>query len=243
MLEIFITTIIVAISLYGYVVYGIETKRKVLRPRAATWLIWAILSTCVSFLQIKHGAGLGAVVTIVAAGANYVLAGMAWKYGHRHIHPVDVLSLLAAAGVLVLWVTASDQVTTAFATVTYLLGFIPTFERAWRKPYDENITPFVTNALKYTLSLLVISNYAIETTLYPVILAVFNVSFLVMVLVKRHKKNLRKNLLQKKAARAIVNTSEAHVPRNLWRCENTSYYVSTASTKYNNNHFTSCEAK
>ena len=201
MLELFLTSIIIVISLYGYAVYGIETRRKVLRPRAATWLIWAILSTCVSYLQFKHGAGLGAVVTVVAACANYVLAGMAWHYGHKNIHPIDILSLLAATGVLVLWLTASDQVTTAFATLTYLLGFIPTFERAWRKPYDENVTPFVTNTLKYALSLLVIGHYAIETTLYPAILAVFNAAFLVMALLRRYQKKSYKKSIAKKRVR------------------------------------------
>lgn len=198
MIEFILTTIIVMISLYGYVVYGLETKRKVLRPRAVTWLIWAILGTCVSYLQLKHGAGLGAVVTMVAAGANYVLAGMAWHYGHKNIHPIDVVSSLAAIGVLVLWTTASDSVTTVFATVTYLLGFLPTYERAWRKPYDENITPFVTNTLKYALSLLVIGNIVIETVLYPAILAIFNATFLIMVLVRRKLHKIPKKPIAKK---------------------------------------------
>lgn len=198
MLELFLTVTIVAISLYGYVVYGVETRRKTLRPRVATWLVWAILSTCVSYLQLKHGAGLGAVVTIVAACANYVLAGMAWHYGHKNIHPVDVLSAMAATGVLVVWSTASDNVTTVFATVTYLFGFVPTYERAWRKPYDENIAPFVTNTLKYSLSLLVIGHFVIETALYPVILAIFNAAFLVMVLVRRRTKKSPKKPLAKK---------------------------------------------
>ncbi len=191
MIEFILTTIIVMISLYGYVVYGLETKRKVLRPRAVTWLIWAILGTCVSYLQLKHGAGLGAVVTMVAAGANYILAGMAWHYGHKNIHPVDI-------GVLVLWTTASDSVTTVFATVTYLLGFLPTYERAWRKPYDENITPFVTNTLKYALSLFVIGNIVIETALYPAILAIFNATFLIMVLVRRKLHKIPKKPIAKK---------------------------------------------
>lgn len=201
MLELFITGIIIAISLYGYVVYAIETKRKVLRPRAATWLIWAILGTCVSYLQLKHGAGLGAVVTIVAAGANYILAGMAWHYGHKNIHPIDILSSLAAVGVLVLWATAHDNVTTVFATMTYLFGFLPTYERAWRKPYDENITPFATNTLKYALSLLVIGNFVIETALYPAILAIFNGVFLIMVVWRRRLKKSLKNPIAKKRRR------------------------------------------
>ncbi len=202
MLELFLTTIIIAISLYGYIVYGLETKRRALRPRAATWLIWAILSSCVAYLQLKHGAGLGAAVTIVAAGANYVLAVMAWRYGHKRIHPIDILSSLAAVGVLVLWATASDEVTTVFATLTYLFGFLPTYERAWRKPYDENITPFVTNTLKYSLSLLVLGNVVIETALYPAILAIFNAVFLLMVLTRRRtRKSPKKPLAKKPRAR------------------------------------------
>ena len=199
MLEVSLTLLIISISLYGYAVYALETKRKALRPRAATWLIWAILGTCVAFLQLKHGAGLGAVVTIVAACANYVLAGMAWHYGHKNIHPIDILSSLAAIGVLVLWATASDQITAVFATITYLFGFLPTYERAWRKPYAENITPFATNTLKYALSLLVLGNVVVETALYPAILAIFNAIFLMMVLVRRRRIKLSKKALAKKS--------------------------------------------
>ncbi len=191
MFDLLVTVCIVVISLYGYVVYGVETRRKKLRPRVATWLIWAVLGTCVSFLQVKHGAGLGAAVTIIAAGANYILAGMAWRYGHRNIHPVDVASGIAALGVIVLWITASDDVTTIFATLTYLFGFVPTFERAFRKPYDENVTPFAMSALKYTLSITVIANYSLETVLYPIILAILNALFLGMVLFRRYSKKKR----------------------------------------------------
>lgn len=198
MLELIITGCIVGVSLYGYVVYGIETKRKTLRPRAATWLIWAILGTCVSYLQLKHGAGLGAVVTVVAASANYILAGMAWHYGNKNIHPVDVVSSLAAVGVLVLWMTAPDGVTIGFAVLTYLFGFIPTFERAYRKPYAEHIVPFTINTFKYAVSLVVIADVSFETVIYPAVLSVFNLVFLVMVLHRRRMKKMPKKTLAKK---------------------------------------------
>lgn len=200
MIDLFITAGIALISLYGYVVYGVETRRRTLRPRAATWLIWAIIGTCVSALQLEHGAGIGAAVTIIAAGANYILAGMAWYYGHRTIHPIDIVSSLAALGVFILWATAGDTVTVAVATVAYLFGFMPTFERAYRKPYSENMAPFVANILKYALSLLTIGQLNIETTLYPVILTVFNGMFLVMILAKR-RKNPQKPLAKNKKRR------------------------------------------
>lgn len=198
MLEIFLTTFIVAISLYGYVVYGIETKRKILRPRAATWLIWAILGTCVSYLQLKHGAELGAVVTVVAACANYILAGMAWHYGNKNIHPIDIVSSLAAAGVLVLWMTAPDGVTIGFAVLTYLFGFIPTFERAYRKPYAESIVPFTINTVKYAVSLFVIADINFETVIYPAVLSLLNLVFLVMVVQRRRGKKMSKKAIAKK---------------------------------------------
>lgn len=208
MLELLLTAIIIAISLYGYIIYGLETKRKVLRPRAATWLIWAILGTCVAYLQLKHGAGLGAVVTVVAAVANYILAVMVWHYGRKNIHPIDIMSCLAAVGVVVLWATAADSVTMGFAALAYLSGFLPTFERAYRKPYDENIIPFVANMLKYSLSLFIIANINFETVVYPVVLALFNFVFLVMVVYRRRSvKKSPKKLLQKKERRAIVRSS------------------------------------
>lgn len=204
MISLIITVIIVAIAIYSYVIYGIEIHRRNLRPRAATWLIWAVLGTGVSLLQLEHGAGLGAVVTIIAAVANYILAGMAWYYGHRTVHRIDILSSLAALGVFILWwVTADDALTIVFATITYLFGFVPTFERSYRKPYSENMAPFVASVLKYSLSLLVIQQLNIETALYPVTLALYNVIFILMILARRRKKSI--NHLQKTRRSATID--------------------------------------
>lgn len=86
--------------------------------------------------------------------------------------------------------------------MAYLAGFIPTFERAYRKPYDENIVPFTINAVKYALSLVVIGSFSFETIIYPAVLSVFNLVFIVMVLCRRRvKKSSKKPLAKKHRAR------------------------------------------
>lgn len=192
-----ITAGIIAASLYGYASYGLATARRHIRPRTATWFIWALLSTCVAYLQLKHGAGLGASVTIVAAIANYILAGLAWGYGHRSVHPIDSVSLLATVGVLLLWLFASDETTLLFAAVAYVIGFAPTFERSYRKPRVEHLQPFVMNVIKYAGSLAVMTVYSFETLIYPVILVVLNGIFLCMIWWRRKYKKSFKKVLQK----------------------------------------------
>ena len=189
---------IIAASLYGYTVYGLATMRRKIRPRTMTWFIWALLSTCVAYLQLKHGAGLGASVTMIAAGANYILAFLAWRYGHRTIHPIDSVSIVATIGVLLLWLFASDETTVLFAAVAYAIGFVPTFERSYRKPHVEMLQPFVMNVLKYSASLVVMGSYNFETVIYPLILAFLNVFFLCMIWWRRKMKKSSQKPLQNK---------------------------------------------
>ena len=193
--DILLLLVATAAAVYGYVEYGREIPKKTLRPRPFTWLIWGILSTCVTVIQIQNGAELGVVGAVLGAVSGYILAGMAWYYGHRKIHEVDILSLVLAAGVLVLWGFVGDQVTAIAATLVYMIGFVPTVVRAVKAPTHERILPFAMSVFKYTISFVLLEKVSVETAIYPIGLALANAAFIVMILglrLHRHGTTSRK---------------------------------------------------
>jgi hypothetical protein len=155
-----------AAALYGYIQYGRKIPSRALKPRPFTWLIWGILSTCVSIIQINNGANLGTVGALLGAVSGYILAGMAWYYGSRKVYTTDLVSLALAGSVLLMWALAGDGVAAVLATIVYMIGFIPTVMRAWKAPHKEGRLPFAMSVLKYTISFVLLGTVTIETAVY-----------------------------------------------------------------------------
>lgn len=186
--EIFLLLVAIAASLYGYIHYGKQIPGRGLKPRPFTWLIWGILSTCVSVIQIKHGASLGTVGALLGAASGYILAGMSWYYGKRRVYKTDVVSLVLAGCVLTAWAFVGDAITVVMATTVYMIGFIPTVARAWKAPYKEGRLTFAMSVLKYTISFILLGSVSVETAVYPVGLALANLAFLVVLAARRRQK-------------------------------------------------------
>ena len=195
-INIILLVIAVGAALYGYISYGVKIPKHQLSPRPFTWLIWGVLSSCVSVIQINNGADLGTVGALLGAISGYVLAAMAWRYGKRRIYTADVISLIFAGVVLAAWAFVGDAATAIAATFVYLIGFIPTIMRGWRAPHKEGQAPFAMAVVKYTISLILLGVVTIETAVYPVVLAIANLAFLVMLRTRRslvRKPRLAKN--------------------------------------------------
>ena len=191
--EIILLTLAIVAALYGYVHYGREIPRQTLRPRPFTWLIWGVLSTCVTIIQLENGAGLGVIGALLGAVSGYVLAGMAWYYGHRKVYGTDIISLLLAFAVLIAWAFVGDRVTVVAATIVYLIGFVPTAIRAYHAPHKERQAPFAMSVVKYTISLMLLSTVSISTAIYPLALVLANFAFLVMLWVRRRRHSSRQH--------------------------------------------------
>lgn len=176
-----------AAALYGYIQYGRKIPSRALKPRPFTWLIWGILSTCVSIIQINNGANLGTVGALLGAVSGYILAGMAWYYGSRKVYTTDLVSLALAGSVLLMWALAGDGVAAVLATIVYMIGFTPTVMRAWKAPHKEGRLPFAMSVLKYTISFVLLGTVTIETAVYPVALAAANLIFLGMLEARRRR--------------------------------------------------------
>lgn len=200
-LDLFLLLVATTAALYGYIHYGRQIPSRRLKPRPFTWLIWGILGTCVSIIQLNNGADLGTVGALLGAVSGYVLAAMSWHYGKRKIYPADVVSLLLAGVMLAAWAFIGDAATAIAATMIYLIGFTPTVIRAWHAPHKEGRAPFVMAVLKYVISFMLLGAVSIETAVYPVVLAAANFAFLVMLAIRRYQKHFKSTRRQPRSRR------------------------------------------
>jgi len=193
-------TIIIAIASYG--IYIRDTIKGRTRPHAISWVIWAVLNGFIFTQQLIHGAGPGAWVTGVAAAANVLIVLLSLKYGERNITRIDWLCLVISGAVLALWLqNVNDTLTVSLACIVFVVGFIPTFRKSFRKPGEETVATFGLNSIKFFLALFALNQITLVTALYPFVLGLMNGSFVIFLIIRRIK--LGSKLKSKKGAKYV----------------------------------------
>lgn len=163
------------------------------KPHAVTWLVWAFLNGFIFLQQMTNEGGAGAWVTGAAAIVSLCIFILSFKHGERHITRLDWLCLAIVGLIIVLWTQrVSEEVTVVLACVVFLLGFIPTFRKAYKKPHQETLATFGLNSAKFLISLLALQSLTIVTGLYPLFLGVLNGCFAIYLVFRRYKMHTRK---------------------------------------------------
>lgn len=181
-----IITIIIAVvsySIYIRDVFGGTTK-----PHGFTWFVWALLNSYIFFQQMQHDAGAGAWVTGVAGVANLFIFLLALKYGERNITKLDWLCLMLALAAFATWIVNSDVVlSVVLACSVFVLGFIPTLRKSFKRAHDETAMTFGLNSLKFMIAIFALSSISVITALYPFVLCVINGLFALFLFARQTK--------------------------------------------------------
>ncbi len=174
------------IALLSYIPYLKDVARRSTKPHAFSWLVWALL-TAVGFAgQLSEGAGAGAWVTGVTAGACFVIFIAALFRGEKNITGFDWGCLVLSLGSIPLWIiTDSPFFSVILITIIDFLGFLPTFRKAYARPYEETLAPYLIGAVKFLFGVIALDTISIVTALYPLSLVVANGAFVVMVCHRR----------------------------------------------------------
>ena len=177
-------TIVIALVSYGIYFRNIFLGKT--KPHAFSWFIWAVLSGIVFFAQVVENAGPGAWITGFTAVVCFIISVVASFKTEEQFSVFDWTSLTCALAALILWRFTKDPgLAVGLISLTYALGFLPTFAKGYRKPYEETATTFALNALKFAVSILALATFSLATWLYPVTLVLLNGIFAAMLLLRR----------------------------------------------------------
>jgi hypothetical protein len=158
-----------ALTLLAYLPYLWSILFGGVRPHIFTWVIWGT-ATLLAFAVAYHsGGGWGAWVIGLSAVISFIVATLAYiKRADVTISYADIMFFIAALAAMPLWWLAHDPVwAVLLLTLIELLGFAPTFSKAWHAPYSESITFLVLLILRNTLIIFALAHYTLSTVLFP----------------------------------------------------------------------------
>jgi hypothetical protein len=180
----------VVAALVGYVPYLWSAATGKTKPHAFSWIIWGT-TTAISFAaQWSDRAGAGAWATGITACSYFMIAVLALVKGETETTRGDWISLIGALMAIPLWCAMRSPLwSVILVTAIEVVGFYPTYRKAYTKPDEEMVFTFLLCSCTYALSLLALEHWSIVTAFYPAVIAAVNGVFVAMVVARRRLLN------------------------------------------------------
>jgi len=187
MLKELFSAVAIGLTLFAFLPYirGILAKR--VKPHVFSWVIWGSTTFVVFLAQLSDGGGAGAWAIGVSGMITICIAVLAYRSrSDISITRVDWVFLVLALSSLPVWYLTSNPLwAVVVLTFVDLLGFGPTFRKAYVKPHDEQATFYLIFALRNALVLLALENYSATTVLFPLMTGIACLLLIVVILSRR----------------------------------------------------------
>jgi len=187
-----LSAVAIALTLLAFVPYIRSIVQGKTRPHVFSWLIWGSTTFVIFLAQLADRGGAGAWPMGVSGLITLYIAYLAYVHQRRSdvlaftINRVDWLFLGVSLLALPLWaVTANPLWAVMVLTVVDVLGFGPTFRKAYSQPYSEHLLFYATITLRNLLATVALAHYSLTTMLFPLTMAIICVIFIMMVLYRR----------------------------------------------------------
>ena len=179
-----IAILLTFIAFFPYIRSTLQGKTK---PHTISWLIWGISTIIVFLAQLVDNGGVGAWPIGVSGIISIYVAILAYsKKTDNMISKIDWLFFILAINTIILWYFTSDPLLAVVVlTIIELLGFAPTFRKAYVRPFEEQLTFFVLMVVRNTVAIVALEHYSLTTVLFPAMSAVACLLFIIMVVYRR----------------------------------------------------------
>ena len=158
---------VVTIALFANYIRSIRAAATA--PHVFSWTVWAVGTLIVFFAQLAGGAGVGAWPIGLSGCITGYIAYLAYrKRDQLAIQPLDwVFFALAIVALPAWWLAADPLWAVVLLTFADVIGFGPTFRRAYRYPYQEHAGFFALGGVRNVLVVLALERYSWTTVLFP----------------------------------------------------------------------------
>jgi len=186
--EIF-SAIAIAVTLIAFIPYIRSILQGKTKPHVFSWVIWGFTTFIVFLAQLADKGGIGAWPIGVSGFITIYVAFLAYsKQSDRTITKTDWIFFVLAIISLPLWYVTSDPLwTVVILTIVDILGFGPTFRKAYKYPFEEHLIFFVLMTARNLISIVALEHYSWTTILFPFTIAIVCIIFILMVLLRRLK--------------------------------------------------------
>ncbi|WP_319381831.1 hypothetical protein [Thiomicrorhabdus sp.] len=177
----------IVMTFIGFFPYIRDIIQDRIRPHVFSWVIWGTTTAVIFLAQMEGGAGSGAWPIGVSALITFYVVVLAYrKRGDLSITRVDWCFLMAAFASLPLWFLTSDPLyAVLLLTLIDLLGFGPTFRKAYDFPYEEQPLFFAIFMLRNLLVIAALEHYSWTTVTFPAAVAFVCLLLIATILLRR----------------------------------------------------------
>jgi len=172
------------IAFFPYIRSILQNKTK---PHVFSWVIWGAVTFVVFLAQLADKGGAGAWPIGVSGLITIYVACLAYfKKSDRSTTRTDWLFLVAAMTSLPFWYFTSDPLwAVVILTTVDLIGFGPTFRKAYSHPNEEKLTFFAIITVRNLIAITALQHYSMTTVLFPALTALACMIFILMVIYRR----------------------------------------------------------
>ena len=183
----FLSAVAIALTFVAFFPYIRSIIQGKTKPHVFSWVIWSSATFVVFLAQLADKGGVGAwpigmsgIITMYVAFLAYI------KKSDITITRTDYLFFFVAMTSLPFWYLTSDPLWAVLILTTVdLIGFGPTFRKAYAHPFEEKLTFFVIITVRNIVSITALENYSLTTVVFPLATAVACFIFIIMVNYKR----------------------------------------------------------
>lgn len=175
------------LAITAYLPYLRDMLRGKNKPHLYTWITIFLVTITVAYMQVRGGAGIGAIPTVIGSVINGVILFYCFKFGTKDVVFLDKICLaISVIGVILFAVLYNyPLVSLAIVTVAEITSFIPTFRKTYNDPYSESLPSYYLLMIKLTLILVALETYNLLTASYSILWIGVFVLFLGMVYLRR----------------------------------------------------------
>ena len=179
--------IAILLALIGFVPYIALILRGQVKPHVFSWVIWGITTTVIFFAQLEAEGGVGAWPIGLSGFITILIAILAYlKRGDSTITRSDWGFLMIALASLPLWYMTNDPLWTVIILTTIdMIGFGPTFRKAYNRPFEDSRVFYIIMILRSVCSIVALEAYSVTTVLFPFCLAI---GFLIILIILQYRR-------------------------------------------------------
>jgi hypothetical protein len=183
----YLATIAILLTFLSFIPYIAAILRNKTKPHAFSWVIWSVSTITVFIAQVYSGAGVGALSLGLSGLITLIIAILAYcKKSNDVITKMDWIFLCIALFAIPLWFFTADPLySVIILTGVDLIGYLPTFKKSYRKPFEESAMVFFIMLISSAFSLAALENYSLTTMIFQTALIIGNALLIVMILVRR----------------------------------------------------------
>ncbi len=174
------------LTILAYIPYLRDMAKGRTHPHTFSWLVWTLV-VGIGFLgQVSDHGGAGSWSTGVGALLCLIVFLGSLKTGEKTTTRLDWFCLIACTIGILTWITTNTPLWTTFIiTAVDTIALVPTFRKAYHKPYEETSSVYFVSNIKLILSMIALENYSIITMLLPASIIITNSTFLTMLYTRR----------------------------------------------------------